>query len=190
MTDETKKLCLWASALYENERLTRDEIYFYITNSKSRIKEVSQTKQLVGYMLYNHFNYTMQMIAEEFSLINHSTVVYWMDRVQMSVKTNKRMKYRYDYLLDCIKGDVKEVRRIGNTTISKRILSDADRDFIRLNINRGYSVTYFADVLRKTRGCIKDYLLLIERKSNKFESKAMDRVRIHSYNKRQTTIDY
>lgn len=189
MTEETKKLCLWASALFESEKLSRDEIYFYITNTRSRVKPVSNTRQLVGYILYNHYNFTMQMIAEEFSLTNHSTIVYWMDRVQMSIKTNKRMQYRYEYLLDCIKGDVKEVKKMGNSSVSKHKLSEADRDYIRFNIDKGYSISYLADVLKKTRKCIKEYLLLIESKSNKFEARAMDRVRIHSFNKRQT-IDY
>ena len=189
MTKETAQLCLWASALYENERLSRDEIYFYLINTRSRVKEVSNARQLVGYVLYNHFDYTMQMIAHEFSLTNHSTVVYWMDRVQMSIKTNKRMKYRYEYILDCINGNVLEIKKMGNSSVSKYKLSEADRDFIKINIDKGYSISYLADVLKKTRKCIKEYLLLIDSKSNKFESRAMDRIRIHSFNKRQT-IDY
>lgn len=189
MKDKTKQLCLWTSALYESERMSRDEIYAQLISTTSRIKEVSQCKQLVGYLLYNKFDYTMQMVVEEFKLKNHSTAVYWMDRIEHQIKTNKRMKYRYDYLLDCLAGNFKEIKRVNTEFKSKYNLSDADKDFIRLHIDKGYSITYIADVLRKTRGTIKDYIKVIDVKSSKFEARAMDRVRIHSFNKRQT-IDY
>lgn len=189
MKDNTKQLCLWASALYESERVSRDEIYFDVVNTKSRTKEVSQTKQLVGYMLYNHFDFTMQMIAEEFKLINHSTIVYWMYRVQQEIKTNRRMKYRYEYLKDCLQGEVKEIKKMVNSYQSNRILSDADKDFIKFNLDKGFSVSYISDALKKTRGAVKEYIALLNRKNPKLEAKAMSRVRVHSFNKRQP-IDY
>ena len=189
MTKETAQLCLWASALYENERLSRDEIYFYLINTRSRVKEVSNTRQLVGYVLYNHFDYTMQMIAEEFKLINHSTIVYWMDRVQQEIKTNRRMKYRYEYLKDCLQGEVKEIKKMITAYQSNRILSDADKDFIKFNLDKGFSVSYISDALKKTRGAVKEYIALLNRKNPKLEAKAMSRVRVHSFNKRQP-IDY
>lgn len=189
MTDETKKLCLFASSLFESERLSKDEIYYYVTNTNSRIKEISKTRQLVGFVLYNHYNYTMQMISNDFGLTNHSTVVYWMDRVMHEIKINKRMDYKYKYILDCIKGDIKPIKRMNSTYVSKYLLSQADKDYIRFNIEKGYSVSYISDTLKKTRKCIKDYLILLDRKTNTFKPKSFENVRVHSYNKRQT-IDY
>jgi hypothetical protein len=73
MQEETKDLCYWAAQLYHTDRIPSDIIYDRILNSKSRLKEVAQAKQLVGYMLYNHLGFTLQQVAYELNLTNHST---------------------------------------------------------------------------------------------------------------------
>jgi hypothetical protein len=189
MQEGTKKLCYWASQLYQNELFHADEIYDKLVNSKSRLKPVSKSKQLVGYILYNHFNFTQEMIASEFNLVNHSTIVYWLDRVQSELKTNKRMQYRYNLMKDVIDGKEIKVIKHRPKYFNRHTLSDADKQFIKDNINNGFCVSYFADVLNKTRKTVKDYLTFVTKDNDIFTAPKITRFRVHSFNKRKE-IDY
>lgn len=189
MQDKTKTLCYWASQLYQSDILSADEIYDKLLNSKTRKKEVAKAKQLVGYLLYNHYNFTQVMIANEFNLANHSTIVHWLDQVQSELKTNKRMQYRYNLMKDVIDGkDVKLIKQRPRY-FSRHALSDADKQFIKDNFNNGFCVSYFADVLNKTRKCVKSYFDYLSDENGIFDAPKINRYRIHSFNKRQT-IDY
>lgn len=189
MQDKTKTLCYWASQLYQSDILSSNEIYDRLLNSKSRKREVSKAKQLVGYLLYNHYNFTQQMIASEFNLLNHSTVIHWLDQVQSELKTNKRMQYRYSFMKDIINGKQVKLIKQKHTYFSKHDLSEADKQFIKDNFNNGFCISYFADVLNKTRKCVKSYFDYLSNEKNIFNAPKANKYRVHSFNKRQT-IDY
>ena len=189
MQEQTKTLCYWASQLYQNEIYNADAIYERLVNSKSRLKPISKAKQLVGYVLYNHFDFTQEMIASEFGLVNHSTIIYWLDQVQSELKTNKRMQYRYNLMKDVVNG--KEVKIIVPRPkyFTRYSLSDADKKFIKDNYNNGFSISYYADALNKTRKTVKDYLNFISKENDIFTAPKINRFRVHSFNKRKE-IDY
>lgn len=153
MKDTTKKLCLTASELYESKNYPAHKIFELLLNSKSRIKEVSKAKQLVSYFLYNHYNMTFIQIANEFKMINHSSVLYHVNEVHFSLRTDKRMKYRHDYMLDIINGVERTILR--NKPISRNVLSDDDKKFIDENV---HTVSYYSDILNKNKGVIRLYL--------------------------------
>ena len=158
MKNETKKLCLWASKLYESQKMSADSIYDLLVNTNSRIKEVAQARQLVGYVLYNNTNMILQQVAEEMGLTNHSTIVHWMDVVQVQLRNNKRMQFKYQFLLDIFNGVEREFIRTTFKGKSKYHLSNADIDFIKSNLDKNKNICYYADTLNKTRTCIKKYL--------------------------------
>lgn len=189
MQEQTKTLCYWTSQLYQNEVLHADEIYDKLINSNSRLKPVSKAKQLAGYILYNHYDLTLQMIADEFGLTNHSTVIYWLDQVQSELKTNKRMQYRYNLMRDVINGKEVKIIRQKPKYFSRHALSDADKQFIKDNYNNGFSISYYADALNKTRKTVKDYLNFISKENDIFKAPKINRFRVHSFNKRKE-IDY
>jgi hypothetical protein len=156
MTKETLKLCYYASELYESKKYTANQIYDLLTKTQSRKKEVTKARQLVSYFLYNHYNLTLKEITKEINLINHTTIMYHIDQVYFSLRTDKRMKYRHDFMLDIINGLERTVIR--NKPISRNVLSQDDKDFIFNNLNQGYSISYYSDVLNKTKCSIKYYL--------------------------------
>lgn len=163
MTQETLKLCYYASELYESKRLTSNQIYELLTKSTRRIGEVTKARQLVAYMLYNHYNMTLIDIAKELGLRNHSSVIYQIDKVYFSLRTDKRMQYRVNYMVDVYNGVYRTIKR--NKPISKAILSDDDKEFIKANISNGYSVSYYSDILNKTKGAVKNYLSTLKKET-------------------------
>jgi hypothetical protein len=165
MKEETKNLCHWASQLYESDRMPASEIYACLLNTKTRIKEVAQAKQIVGYMLYNHCDYTLQQVANELNLTNHSTAIYWIDKIQTELRTNSRMKNRYNYMLDVINGNPKPLSRNKNTNSDKNVLSEYDMQYIKSNMKFKYNVSYYADMLRKNRSPINAYLRFLKKQN-------------------------
>ncbi|CAB5223311.1 Chromosomal replication initiator, DnaA C-terminal [uncultured Caudovirales phage] len=177
MQETTKDLCYWAAQLYHTDRVPSDIIYDRILNSKSRLKEVAQAKQLVGYILYNHLGFTLQQVAHELNLINHTTIIYWIDKIQVQLRTNRRMQYRYDYMKDVLRGEQKQIIRQASSISNKNELSEADMQFIKSNFNNGYSVSYYADVLRKNRQPVKTYLSFLLKEFSIFSAPKIDRFR-------------
>lgn len=189
MKEETKNLCYWAAQLYHTDRVPSDVIYDLVLNSNSRLKEVSQARQLVGYMLYNHFGYTLQGIASEFNLLNHSTILYWMDKIQVQLRTNRRMQYRYDFMKDVLNGTQKPIIRQSTSVINKNILSQADMHFIKSTFTSGFSICYYADVLRKNRQPVRDYMRFLSKENNIFEAPKIEKFR-HTIKNQSQSIDY
>jgi len=177
MQETTKDLCYWSAQLYHTDRVPSHIIYDRILNSKSRLKEVAQAKQLVGYILYNHFGYTYLQVALELNLTNHSTIIYWIDKIQVQLRTNRRMQYRYDYMKDVLRGEQKEIKRQSLTISNKNELTEADMQFIKSNFNNGYSVSYFADVLRKNRQPVKTYMNFLSKEICIFDAPKVERFR-------------
>jgi len=165
MKEETKNLCHWAAQLYESDRMSSSEIYACLLNTKTRIKEVAQAKQIVGYMLYNHCEYTLQQVVNELNLTNHSTAIYWIDKIQTELRTNSRMKFRYNYMLDVINGNPKPLVRNKNANTDKNVLSEYDMQYIKSNIKFKYNVSYYADMLRKNRSPINVYMRFLKKQS-------------------------
>jgi len=188
MQETTKDLCYWAAQLYHSERVPSDVIYDRVLNSNSRLKEVAQAKQLVGYMLYNHLGFTLQQTAIEMGITNHATVIYWIDKIQVQLRTNKRMQYRYDYMKDVLRGEQKQIIRQSTAVPNKNELSEADMQFIKSNFNNGYSVSYYADVLRKNRQPVKSYLQFLLKEFSIFSAPKIDRFRTSSI--KSQSIDY
>jgi hypothetical protein len=188
MQETTKDLCYWSAQLYHTDRVPSDVIYDRILNSKSRLKEVAQAKQLVGYMLYNHLGYTLQQVAYELNLTNHSTIIYWLDKIQVQLRTNRRMQYRYDYMKDVLRGEQKPIIRQSTSVPNKNELSEADMQFMKSNFNNGYSVSYYADVLRKNRQPVKSYLRFLLKEISIFSAPKIDRFRTSSI--KSQSIDY
>lgn len=156
MNETTLKFCYYASELYESKKLSANQIYELLIKSKSRKDEVSRARQLISYMLYNHCNMTMVQIAKELNLKNHSSILYQIDQVYFSLRTDKRMQYRVNFMVDIFNGVYRTITR--DTPISKGVLSDDDKEFIKTNAHKGYSISYFSDVLNKNKGSIKFYL--------------------------------
>lgn len=188
MKEETKNLCYWAAQLYHTDRVPSDVIYDRILNSKSRLKEVAQAKQLVGYILYNHYSYTLQEVAYELNLINHSTIIYWLDKIQTQLRTNKRMQYRYDFMKDILAGKQREIVRSNVSVINKNILTDADMQFIKSTIRNKYSICYYADVLRKNRTPVRDYIRFLSKELGIFDAPKIEKFRVTSF--KTNSIDY
>jgi len=166
MKTTTKKLCQLASELYESKNLSAEMIYDLILNSKSRKKEVTKAKQLVSFFLYNHFDMTYCAISREFGFKNHTSVLYHVNEVYFSLRTDKRMKYRHDYILDILNGVERTILR--NKPILKSVLSEDDKQFIKDNLNQGYSISYLSDVLNKHKGIIKSFLLNVKKERKSF----------------------
>jgi len=188
MQETTKELCYYASQLYHTDRVPSDIIYDRILNSQSRLKEVAQAKQLVGYMLYNHLGYTLQNVAYELNLINHSTIIYWLDKIQVQLRTNRRMQYRYDYMKNVLRGEQKEIIRQPSSVANRNELTEADMQFIKSNFNNGYSVSYYADVLRKNRQPVKKYFQFLLKEITIFSAPKIHRFRTSSI--KSHSIDY
>lgn len=186
MQEKTKDLCYWAAQLYHTDRVPSDIIYERLLNSNSRLKEVAQSKQLVGYMLYNHLGFTLQQVAYELNLINHSTIIYWIDKIQVQLRTNRRMQYRYDYMKDVLNGVKKEIVRQSVAVINKNELSQADMHFIKSNFSSGYSISYFADALKKNRRPVKLYFKFLLKEFTIFSAPKIERFRVTA-NKSQTS---
>lgn len=165
MKNETLKLCYYASELYESKKLTANQIYELLTKTKNRQGEVAKARQLVAYFLYNHYNLTLKEIAKELNLANHTSIIYQIDKVYFSLRTDKRMKYRYDFMQDIINGIHRTVIR--NKVVSKAILQEQDKEFIRENLNKGYSISYFSDVLNKHKNAIQRYLSTLKKDNKK-----------------------
>lgn len=163
MNENTLKLCYYASELYESKKLSANQIYHLLTTTKRQIGEVTKARQLVSFMLYNHFNLTQVEIAKELGLKNHSSIIYHIDQVYFKLRTDKRMQYRVDFMKDIINGVQRTVKR--DVPISKAILSDDDKEFIEKNIKSGYSISYFSDILNKTKGAIRFYLKSLEKQT-------------------------
>jgi hypothetical protein len=178
MQETTKDLCYWAAQLYHTDRIPSDIIYDRILNSKSRLKEVAQAKQLVGYILYNHLGFTLQKVAYELNLTNHSTIIYWLDKIQIQLRTNRRMQYRYDYMKDVLSGNQKQIIRQVASVTNRNELSEADMQFMKSNFNNGYSVSYYSDVLRKNRHPIKSYLQFLLKEIGIFNAPKVERFRV------------
>jgi len=177
MQETTKDLCYWSAQLYHTDRVPSDIIYDRLLNSKSRLKEVAQAKQLVGYMLYNHLGYTLKQVALELNLTNHSTIIYWLDKIQVQLRTNKRMQYRYDYMKDVLRGEQKQIIRQSTSVANRNELSAADMQYLKLNFNNGYSVSYYADVLRKNRQPVKMYINFLSKEFSIFDAPKVNRYR-------------
>ena len=188
MQETTKDLCYYAAQLYHTDRVPSDIIYDRILNSKSRLKEVAQAKQLVGYMLYNHLGFTLYQTAIELGITNHATVIYWLDKIQVQLRTNRRMQYRYDYMKDVLRGEQKEIIRQSAQVPNKNKLSEADMQFMKANFNNGYSVSYYADVLRKNRQPVKEYLKFLLKEISIFNAPKVDKFRATSI--KSHSIDY
>lgn len=188
MREETKNLCYWAAQLYHTQRIPSDIIYDRVLNSKSRLKEVAQARQLIGYMLYNHFHLTLQQVADELNLVNHSTVIYWLDKIQVQIRTNKRMEYRYNFMKDVLVGKQKQIVRQRVEIASRNKLSDADMQFIKSNFTSGFSVSYYADVLRKNRMPVKEYLNFLSKEFYIFDAPKIERFRTTGI--KSQSIDY
>ena len=163
MTQDTLKLCYYASELYESKKLSSNDIYNLLTTTTRRIGEVTKARQLVAFMLYNHYDMTMVEITKELGLKNHSSVIYQINKVFYRVNTDKRMKYRYDFMLDIVNGVQRTVNR--TTPISRGILSQDDRDFIKANLANDFSVSYYSDILNKTKGAVKFYLFSLKKET-------------------------
>jgi hypothetical protein len=163
MNQDTLKLCYYASELYESKKLSSNDIYQLLTTTNRRIGEVTKARQLVSYFLYNHYKMTMVQIAKEFKLQNHSSIIYQIDKVFYSLRTDKRMKYRHDFMLDIINGVQRIIMR--DRPISKGILSEDDKEFIKANLSNDFSVSYYADILSKTKGAVKFYLYSLNKET-------------------------
>lgn len=163
MKDETLKLCYYASELYESKNISANQIYEFLTKTKIRKSEVTKARQLVSFMLYNYFNLTQWQIANELGLKNHSSILYHIDQVYFKLRTDKRMQYRVDFMKDIINGVQRTVKR--DVPISRAILSNDDKLFIESNISNGYSVSYFSDILNKTKGAVKHYLATLQKET-------------------------
>jgi hypothetical protein len=165
MKDTTKKLIIYAAELFETKQISADKIYDLLLNSVSRKKEVTKTRQLVCYFLYNHYEMTYVDICKEFRFANHTSVLYAVNEIHFSLRTDKRMQYRCNYVLDKINGLERFIIR--NKPILKTELLDADKQFIIDNLNKGYSISYYSDVLNKNKGVIKSFLNLLKADSKK-----------------------
>lgn len=161
MRDETLKLCYYASELYESKNMSANQIYEFLTKTKIRKGEVTKARQLVSYMLYNYCNMTMVQIAKEFKLKDHTAILYHIDQVYFKLRTDKRMQYRVNFMKDIINGLERKVKR--DIPFFKNILSDDDKEFIKNNISNGYSVSYYSDILNKTKGAVKHYLSTLQK---------------------------
>ena len=165
MTKETLKLCYYASELYESKKYSSNQIYDLLTKTRSRKKEVTKARQLVSYFLYNHYKLTLKEIAKELNLVNHTTIMYHIDQVFFSLRTDKRMKYRHDFMLDVLNGLERTISR--NKPISRQVLSQDDKDFILSNLNKNYSIIYLSDFLNKTKNAVRFYLQSLQKESKK-----------------------
>jgi hypothetical protein len=180
MKDITKNLCKIAADINESKKFSSDKIFELLINSKSRLKEVSRSKQLVSYFLYNNYNFTLTQIAKELNMKNHTSIMHHIDNVFYGLRTDKRAKYRHDFMLDVMSGLKRTIIR--NKTISRNELSDDDKKFIDEN---SYNVSYYSDVLTKNKGVISLYLKNIH-KENKARYKNQMLMPKISFNK----IDY
>jgi hypothetical protein len=189
MQENTKNLCYWAAQLYHTDRIPSDKIFDLVLNSKSRLKEVAQAKQLVGFVLYNHFGFTLQQVAFELNLTNHSTIIYWLDKIQVQLRTNRRMQYRYDFMKDVLNGTQKEIVRNTGNAVNKNILSEADMHFIKSTYTSGYSISYYADALRKNRHPVRDYMKFLSNEIHIFDAPKIDRFK-HNIKAQSFSIDY
>lgn len=165
MKDTTKKLIKYAAELYESEIVPAEKIYDLLLNSVTRKKEVTKTRQLVCYFLYNHYDMTLLEICKEFRLANHTSVLYGVNKVHFSLRTDKRMTYRHDYMLDRINGLERFIIR--NKPILRNELSEDDKLFITENLNKGYSISYFSDILNKHKYTIRCFLKFLKSESKK-----------------------
>lgn len=184
MTEETKRLSIAASQLYESERITWQEIYELLTTTKSRVKEVTLARQLVGYMLYNHYGLTLKQVAKEIGLLCHSSIIYFIDNIQVQLRNNKRMQYRYDYMKDVIAGNNKDIIKPKHIKVVKSVLTAADMDFIRSNYKKAFSVCYYSDMLKKHRYPIRRYLKILEKELGPATIKGKD---LYSYSSGSNT---
>jgi hypothetical protein len=184
MNDTTKKLIRYAAELYESKAIPAEKIYDLLLNSVTRKKEVTKTRQLVSYFLYNHYEMTLCDISKEFRLANHTSILYAVNEVHFSFRTDKRMRYRHDYMLDKINGLERFILR--PTTILKTELSNADKQFIEDTLNKKYSISYYSDVLSKNKGIIKSFLKVLNINSKK--SNTLRQVNLPKF--KSTTIDY
>jgi hypothetical protein len=155
MKDKTKQLCQMASRLFQSKRIHRSALYEMILNTNLRLKEVSRARQMIGYILYNHYGFTLKEVVVELNCVNHSTAIYWLDRVHSDIKGNTRVKSQYDYIMNEINGIPN--REITECKTNQYALNIADIDFIELNIDK-YNVSEFADILKKYRNVVKKYI--------------------------------
>jgi len=159
MKDETKNLCHSASRLFQSKRIHRTALYEMLIKSNIRLKEVSRARQMIGYILYNHYGLTLKEVSNQLNCVNHTTTLYWLDRVQNDIKGNTRVKSQYDYMMNEINGIPN--REILDTKSNKSTLTISDIDFIELNIDK-YNLSEFADILKKYRNIIKRYIAKVK----------------------------
>jgi hypothetical protein len=155
MKDETKQLCHTASRLFQSKRVHRSALYEMILNTNLRLKEVTRARQMIGYILYNHYGFTLKEVVSELNCVNHSTAIYWLDRVQRDIKGNTRVKSQYEYIMNEINGIPN--REIPESKINEFTLTMSDIDFIEMNIDK-YNVSEFADILKKYRNVVRRYI--------------------------------
>tara|TARA_R110000868_G_scaffold136447_1_gene349415 strand:+ start:21063 stop:21578 length:516 start_codon:yes stop_codon:yes gene_type:complete len=165
MKDTTKKLIIYAAELFETKTIPANQIYDLLLNSVTRKKEVTKTRQLVCYFLYNHYEMTLIDICKEFRFANHTSVLYAVNEIHFSLRTDKRMRYRHDYMLDKING--LECSIIRHIPVLKTELSDVDKLFIQDNFFKGYSISYYSDILIKHKQTIKAFLKFLKEDSKK-----------------------
>ena len=187
MQETTKILCFIASQLNQSNRIGVDTIYDGLVNTKSRVKEIARARQLVGYMLYNHCGMTLKEVAIELNLTNHSTVIYWLDRMESDLKHSKRMQFRYQYLKDYLNGVEREPIKKVDIVDNKNVLSEADKQFINSTIKRGYSYCYYADALRKNRQVVREYIKLFRKNNFIFDAPKVQRFKAKTFTPK---IDY
>lgn len=165
MKDTTKKLIIYAAELFETKQIPADKIYDLLLNSVTRKKEVTKTRQLVCYFLYNHYEMTLIDICKEFRFANHTSALYAVNEIHFSLRTDRRCKYRHDYMLDKINGLERFIMR--QVPVLKTVLMDADKQFIIDNKNKGYSISYYSDILNKHKFTIKSFLKVLKENSKK-----------------------
>lgn len=110
---------------------------------------------MIGYILYNHYGFTLKEVVSELNCVNHSTAIYWLDRVQRDIKGNTRVKSQYEYIMNEINGIPN--REIPESKINEFTLTMSDIDFIEMNIDK-YNVSEFADILKKYRNVVRRYI--------------------------------
>ena len=155
MREETKQLCQTASRLFQSKRIHRSALYEMILNTNLRLKEVSRARQMIGYVLYNHYGFTLKEVVSELNCVNHSTAIYWLDRVHSEIKGNTRAKSQYEYIMNEINGIPN--REIPELKTNELTLTISDIDFIEMNLDK-YNVSEFSDILKKYRSVVRKYI--------------------------------
>ena len=72
-------------------------------NSSSRKQQVAYARQMLMYVLRNHFNIQLQTIGDNLGDRDHATVAHGVDKIASMIKSNELIKNDYEIIVKNLK---------------------------------------------------------------------------------------